>query len=613
MQRSKRAALGWAIVLGLCACGGDDLPFHELAESDPASLRHTTGGPVQGGAGTAGGHAWLGLPFARPAEGDLRWRAPQPPEAWSETRLALTQPRPCPQVVGVGRGRQGEAWGTPTGSEDCLALNVFAPAFDPNALPVGDARLPVMVWIHGGGNTIGEASTYDGSRLAVEQNVIVVAVQYRLGPFGWFRHASLRAGASPAEQSGNFGTLDLIAALLWVRDNAAAFGGNSRNVTIFGESAGGRNVFSLLLSPLAKGLFQRAISQSGSAQTLDPRAGEDSRIAARRGRPNASDAVLARLRGADPGAVDADDAAFLRSRSTDQILSAYDGERTVGMIPMPQVFADGVVLPSVTADEAFASGRYNRVPVVLGTNRDEMKLFQLGNDEQVSWMLGFLPRLKDADGYERDTERSSRQWKLRGVDEPARRLRASQGPSVFAYRFDWDEERKILWMDFPQLLGAAHGLEVPFVFGGFDLGRVSWILFPRERAAERDALAAAMRSYWANFARIGAPARGIDDDLPEWSAWDDTSPESNRLLILDTESGGGIRMSPHQVTHTSFLTAIAEDPRYAGAAERCAALEALRLRRGGLSPEDFRLGGCPEPVNDPNQESPPWKPSSSAQ
>ena len=144
------------------------------------------------------------------------------------------------------------------GQEDCLYLNVFAPKAP------GVGKRPVMVWIHGGGNSIGTASFYDGSHLATSQDVVVVTTQYRLGPLGWLRHAALRAGTTDAtEQSGNFGTLDLVAALRWVRDNAAAFGGDPDNVTIFGESAGGQDVYTLLLAPQARGLFHRAIAQSG--------------------------------------------------------------------------------------------------------------------------------------------------------------------------------------------------------------------------------------------------------------------------------------------------------------------------------------------------------------
>src|SRR5262249_43553504 len=153
---------------------------------------------------------------------------------------------PCTQYAstfGGVAGREGEI----VGSEDCLYLNVYAPRVSEGRASNGAEPLPVMLWIHGGGNSIGEAGFYDGGHLAAAENVVVVTTNYRLGPFGWFRNAALRDGASPVEQSGNFATLDLIAALRWVHDNIAAFGGNPDNVTIFGESAGGQNVYSLLV------------------------------------------------------------------------------------------------------------------------------------------------------------------------------------------------------------------------------------------------------------------------------------------------------------------------------------------------------------------------------
>src|SRR5262249_41484462 len=154
-------------------------------------------------------------------------------------------------------------------------LNVYAPRFGESEVPAGSARLPVMLWIHGGGNTVGEAGFYNGGNLAASERVIVVTVNYRLGPFGWFRNAALRGeGTSEADRSGNFGTLDLVRALEWVQENVAAFGGDPNRVTIFGESAGGVNVFTMLQLPGAHGLFHRAIVESGSLRDSTPDAAE---------------------------------------------------------------------------------------------------------------------------------------------------------------------------------------------------------------------------------------------------------------------------------------------------------------------------------------------------
>jgi para-nitrobenzyl esterase len=577
-----------AALLFSLACGRPDA----APEADPGSARTLSLGRVIGAAGTHGGHVWRGIPFAKPPADELRWRAPRPPEPWQGTFEALEDPRSCAQFATMAGGRDGAEPDTPTGSENCLQLNVFAPAFAPDAVPQGDARLPVMFWIHGGGNTIGEAATYDASVLASRHDVIVVAVQYRLGPFGWFRHASLREGASAEDASGNYGTLDLVAGLRFVRDHIAAFGGDPDNVTIFGESAGGRNVFTLLLAPEAGGLFHRAIVQSGSVRYVPPEMAEDEAAGREAGVSNTSDVVVRRLLGDAADGPPAEVAAALRETEVADVLGAYRGPRTMGMIRMPQIFAEGSVLPAEDPLEALAAGRYHQVPVMLGTNRDEMKLFLLGDRELVNWTFGLPLGLRDPERYERDASTFTRWWKLQGVDAPARGMRAAQGPSVFAYRFDWDEEPTILWVDFAELVGAAHAVELPFVFGIFDLGPLGRVLFDEDNAEARDRLSEAMRSYWVEFARNGAPGRGVDGSLPEWTPWDDTTPESPRLLVLDTEADGGVRMSADQVTQAGLLAELAADPRFASEEERCAMLTALSQRRGVPAPEDFPAGGC---------------------
>ena len=206
---------------------------------DPATERSVAEGRLVGFVSEDGAHAWRGIPFAKAPVGSLRWRAPLPPPPFDGRFEALRYGSPCVQLAGPGGGADGAEAGEPTGSEDCLFLNIYAPRFEPDRVPVGLARLPVMVWIHGGGNSVGDASLYDGSRIALAHGMIVVTVHYRLGILGWFSHPSLRGrDASPDDRSGNYGTLDLIRALTWVQQNIAAFGGDPQRVTIFGESAG---------------------------------------------------------------------------------------------------------------------------------------------------------------------------------------------------------------------------------------------------------------------------------------------------------------------------------------------------------------------------------------
>ena len=220
-------------------------------------------------------HAYLGIPYAAPPVGELRWRAPQAPTAWSDTFAATQYSAPCIQFWGLLAATAGED-GEVVGDEDCLTLSVWAPAHNQAELDQASPNYPVMLWIHGGGNDSGTGNLYQGHHLAGTKQVVVVSINYRLGLLGWLSQRAIRESATnPADASGNFGTLDIIAALQWVQQNIAAFGGDPNRVTIFGESAGGKNVYSMLLSPLAKGLFHGAIAQSGTADTTKLALAED--------------------------------------------------------------------------------------------------------------------------------------------------------------------------------------------------------------------------------------------------------------------------------------------------------------------------------------------------
>jgi para-nitrobenzyl esterase len=460
------------------------------------------------------------------------------------------------------------------GSEDCLTLNIWAPRFTPAELETAP-RLPVMVWIHGGGNTIGTARFYVGGHLASAGRVIVVTVQYRLGPLGWFRHPALRAEARDAvEAAGNFGTLDLIRALEWVQENIAAFGGDPGNVTIFGESAGGTNVFSLLLSPQARGLFHRAIVQSGGLRFAEP--GQADFPASEGGDSNGGAEVVLRFWTARTGSREAAQATIakmpphelataLRSLPAEELLQLFRPEPT-GMIRMPLVFRDGTVLPGEAPVESLRSGRFHPVPLLVGTNRDEAKLFLAVDRDLVTYRLWVLPRVRDQHLYALIAGYLSRLWKARGADEPAQAISQHAGTRVFVYRFDWDEEPRFWGTDLAFLLGAAHGLEIPFVFGHFDLGRLGNRLFTHENLEGRIALSEAMLSYWAAFAAAGNPGRGLTGHLPDWLPWDPAAP---RFLVLDTPAGGGIRMESGMETRAAILDQLANDPRVRSARERC--------------------------------------------
>jgi para-nitrobenzyl esterase len=285
---------------------------------------------------------------------------------------------------------------------------------------------------------------------------------------------------------------------------------------------------------------------------------------------------------------DAEIAALLRQTPRYEMLEPYLGEERAGfgMLDLPQLFRDGSVLPREEPREAFAAGAYHRLPIILGTNRDEMKLFMVGDPVHVTKVLGLVPRPRDAERYALVADYLSRAWKVAGVDELAGTLRGIQGPSVFAYRFDWDEEPTVFFSDLSQLLGAAHILEVPFVFGHWNLGAAANVIFDEENEPGREELSAAMRSYWAQFAYTGDPGRGRAGDLPLWSPWSDEGVEADTLLLLDTRAGGGVRMASGRVSAESLAAELSDDPRLAHG-EKC---ELLRDGMARSWPRVARVG-----------------------
>jgi para-nitrobenzyl esterase len=237
----------------------------------------------------------------------------------------------------------------------------------------------------------------------------------------------------------------------------------------------------------------------------------------------------------------------------------------MGMIRMPMVFQDGIVLPRDRHLDRFrrADG-WNRVPVVVGTTRDETKLFLFGSPVWVRRWLGFLPRLRDPERYDAVAEHTSAMWKANGADEVARAMHASGTSDVWVYRFDWDEQPAPLGTDLPRMLGAAHGLEIPFVFDHFDLGREGNRLFTADNEPGRRALAEAMGMHWTTFAATGHPGA-------EWPAWG--SPGT--FVVFDTPAGGGVRPSPETVAPDLVMARIAADPRLRDTREKCLAYHDL--------------------------------------
>ncbi len=558
------AKSGFAVLLSalslLYACSrGPELPVPA-----PESLRQIGSGSVLGFADRHDTWSWLGIPYAAAPVAELRWRAPQPPQAWQGNLHALGFAPMCPQLPIPQVNDTGEPW---LGDEDCLYLNVSAP----KSWSAGDKPLPVMVWLHGGGNTVGSADLYSAVRnLAGREQVVTVSIAYRLGMLGWFNHPALREqAANELDASGNFGTLDTIAALQWVRDNIHAFGGDAGNVTVFGESAGGINTYALLLSPLANGLFHRAISQSGMLITNDLARAENPVDAAQPGHENSSTELLLRLIQADAMAIDREQArqllaqwdssaimTYLRAKTPQELLAQMQGGDS-GIYAIPWLLRDGVVLPAGDPLHQLQHGKFNRVPVILGTNRDEMKTMMIRNPDYTRLRFGVLPRVIDQALYDRVTGYGSQMWKAIGADEPASAMHQAGHRDVFVYRFDWDEVPANWLLDFRSLLGASHSFEIPFVFNDMDneMTYLPFDLIDEDNITGAAPLGRAMSSYWARFAYTGDPGRGRAQDLPPWSRWQG----EGEYLVFDTQADGGIRMHSGSRERVDVLRQLAGD------------------------------------------------------
>lgn len=583
MANAPKTALSarWFAMVAFCtaltACSEPE--SEALREASLKTLRNTPQGELIGYEAESGAFAYLGVPFAQPPEGDLRWRAPRAPKPWDGQLQATAFSSPCPQYGSPLGGAPEEYFGKPMGSEDCLYLNVYTPN------SANNTPKPVMLWIHGGGNTIGEAGFYDGSVLAAAEDVVVVTTQYRMGPFGWFSHPAMGDGDNGLDGSGNYGTLDLIAALQWIAENIDAFGGDPGNVTIFGESAGARNVYSLMLSPPAKGLFHRAISQSGGLRETTVATASNFTDDAEPGSAFSSNEMLlkfltndglaedraaAKLRLADMS--NRDIAAYLRGKDTWEIFDTYMEEPGLLGPQNPRVISDGLVISDgAPLDLLSDPASYNSVPLLTGTNRDEPKIFMVFDENQTRRLFGLPLWPKDSEAYNLNAELGALAWKRRGVDLPASVI-SEHGGRVFAYRWDWDEEGTALGIiDVSELIGAAHGLEIPFVFSWWDLGSQTPLLFHDDNEAGRLELSRNMMSYWANFARTGDPGKGSKGELPRWQAWSNAKA-GTRTLLLDTMSDGGIRMSSEIVSLDDLLARLTAAD--VSATQRCEAFDA---------------------------------------
>ncbi|MGH1470790.1 MAG: carboxylesterase family protein [Cellvibrionaceae bacterium] len=527
------------------------LEENKITSADPLE-KIINSGRIKGVSQKNGSYSWLGIPYAKPPVGELRWKLPQPVEPWEGTFVADNPNHPCPQFAStVSRWLSDDDGDGLLGEEDCLYLSVYAPS----SIKDSNKKLPVMYWIFGGGNNSGYSGSYNGSILAEDQQVIVVAIDYRLGTLGWLIHpAILDEGASGAAASGNWSTVDTIHGLKWVQENIEVFGGDKNNVTIFGESAGGANVMSLVTSPIAKGLFHRAIVESGGVSTTSIAQGQNFIDDEAKGHRNSSREIINKILIRDGKASNRDDAKaiqlamsnneikeLLYRQSATSFLRLYNpsGARNY---PAPKKFADGTVFVKEPPLKQLASGQYNQVPMILGTNRDERRIY-LFRDPKWTQVIKENPG-----DYIRAAKYPSDLWKLRAVDGLARIMAPVQDDQIFTYRFDWDEEAVTEGSDLATAIGAGHSVEMAFVFGDWDVGFVpADVMYDPKNLDSRIKLSKSMMAYWGSFAYTGKPGKGTLDDQVEWQAWENGEGKP-KMIILDTDADGGIRMSEEEMT-----------------------------------------------------------------
>jgi para-nitrobenzyl esterase len=518
------------------------------AESAAATLAvETAAGRLQGVVHEGRARAWFAIPYAEPPTGALRWQPPRPPAAWSGVRTAAVAGAPCVQPASDAMtGAQLK------GSEDCLLLNVYAP------LARAAQPLPVVMWIHGGANLFGTGAEFDGSYLARAHDLVVVTINYRLGPLGWFHHPALIEAMAGGPKTGQLALLDAIAALRWVRANAAAFGGDPANVTIAGESAGGQNVYALVLARAAAGLFGKAIAESGGFWNMSQAQAVNYHDAAEPGTPASAREIVSRWLIADGKAKDDAAARVIQSTWPAARLRAWLHGLPLQAIfdpylhlahvdyDMPMVVYGDGLLPAGDHRTLLAAGDYNAVPMIIGGNRDEQKLYLQGDPTLVRRVDGHYTIL-DPRRFAALNRFYSDWWNFMDTDDLAPRL----AKPVYAYRFDFDLSPPEA-PEVGRIFGAAHGLEVDFVSGDLHAGRGNPLIAASNRKSWTQ-VSAEMMSYWAAFAYRGDPGRGMDGALPPWSAWQ----VAHEKLII---GAGAPHMARAAVDGARLLEALAASP-----------------------------------------------------
>ena len=489
-------------------------------------------------------YVFKGLAYAKAPVGELRWKAPRDVAISNELIDATEFKSECIQPASESFISN---WNVSVGNEDCLFLNIYVPK---NQTEINKNKFPVMFWIHGGSNIWGSGDFYDYSKLATDKQVIVITVNYRLGLFGWFSSEHLRNTSEGLDQSSNFGQLDLIKGLEWVNENIASFGGDASNVTIFGESAGGHNVLTLLASPLADGLFHKAISQSGYVSSYSQEFADS--VSELSSKNIFKDDIKFMVN-------DEDIVGYLRSLSSEEIYQRYKKTADENLYPItPITIRDGIVVPKEGIYEALEDIDEDLV-VVAGTNKDEMNFWYIRSDYFYNSTGEIILRLKRSeDNLKSWIKYRSDIWRFKGAEEPLRRM-SKANDNLYSYRFDWDEQNDSSFAgNYALFVGASHGMEIPFVTGDFDLGPITFyvkpFLFPDASEDGRLALSNLMMDYWANIAKYGNP-----NEFTKGPEWEKFTAENNQLLILDNPLSDNVKMETMPVVPNNLLNSIESD------------------------------------------------------
>ncbi|KUO64984.1 MAG: hypothetical protein APF84_07015 [Gracilibacter sp. BRH_c7a] len=464
--------------------------------------------------------AWLGVPYAQPPIGELRWKSPRSLEKWSGILHTTEFNHKSLQKIGDNI----------LGSEDCLYLNIWRPDSK-------EENLPILVWAHGGGNLLGSGEDFQGDILAAQTNSVIISINYRLGIMGWFKLKALNTD-NKLDSSGNYGLLDIFQALKWVKENIQCLGGDPNNVTLGGHSAGARNVLAALISPLAKGLFHKALIVSGGRTLAEAKQGEEyaeeivMNVLIKDGK--AYDKISAKKwleKEANHTIV-----SYLKEKSPEQFLS-FLGPVEIRMKDFPHLFLDGHVIPREGFD-LVKKGDYNQVPLILGSDATEYAIYNILDSFWGSVVidLSILDNPKKLKLYLAALEYGSKLFACLNADSTADLITEIQNqPPVYVYRLGWGTERGTISDPLRKLVGASHQVDLDF-FTGYENYVVN-TLFPGKCYSEgnkpgRKALTDLVMQYTKSFLNYGDPNH---DGLSKWYSWQ-KQEDKPRIMKLNADA-----------------------------------------------------------------------------